>query len=309
MNPFTRLFMGLFSGLRASLTGSYWWHVAELNRLRNSILLGVILPFILMIIAAFLGGWWSWGAKANVLTVAMTAQGVALVWLGLRRFIIGTEIELAFNWRGGPALAAEKYVRLLSAVIASGIASGFIMLVIPAHVNPTLSALLIPATMGGLTYAIWKAGVEWWPKMVWGSVVAVFAIVIPLLWLQLVFDAVPLTAAALNQVPAQVAVEGTPISPTATNAIDQSLAYRILSSSAGQKAFNIVFMALVAIRLISYFSGKPGLWFGTKSLVFALMFMFLTNWFVWGGGPSAIGEFAWNQIPIARRISLDWCNE
>ena len=123
------------------------------------------------------------------------------------------------------------------------------------------------------------------------------------------FDAVPLTAAALNQVPAQVAVEGPPISPTATNAIDQSLAYRILSSSAGQKAFNIVFMALVAIRLISYFSGKPGLWFGTKSLVFALMFMFLTNWFVWGGGPSAIGEFAWNQIPIARRISLDWCNE
>lgn len=304
--------------LSALISGIFNLHRAEAYRVRASIIYGIIAPFFLIVLAAFIGAW-SWNLKAGFLTVVMVCEAGFLLWLGIQRIFLGTELEWFFGGaefsRDAVVDAAESYVRLVAALVASEIAACFIVLLIPAHTNPVLALLLVPATICLVTYAIWIGGVTRWPDIVYWMALGTFLVVVPTLWFQYLLGHTPETISAIPPAISRVAVAGTPIDASVPGAWDHAGAWRIGSMSAGQVAFNAIFVLLFAATTLSRLTGIHAIRRGTLSFLAFVLVMVLANWLFWRGGiddvRKAVDEVSARSAAAAapRTISLDWCND
>lgn len=165
-----------------------YWHTVEFRRLRNSIVAGIIFPFIFLLLAAVAGGW-SWSAKLILIEIELFGAAICLIWLAYRRTPLALEIATAIRIAQDPSLrnpidAAYDYLRLVAAVIASELATGLLILWLPVHRNYPMSFLALATVMIFITYAIWRKGKFWWPKLVYRLafftlVAALFSILFP----------------------------------------------------------------------------------------------------------------------------------
>lgn len=151
----------------------------------------IILPFILIVAGAFLGGI-SMYAKIWLIGIGMTMASGLFVWATARSaaggvLVTATLAKLAVPGRSIPhatMVGAESFFKVISAIAASEIAIGFMALVLPAHVNPAIAILLLPLSFGAATYTIWRGGATWWPGVVGKTMAIGFIFVILALFVQ-----------------------------------------------------------------------------------------------------------------------------
>lgn len=147
----------------------YFWHQAELYRLRNAAAALVFPPLVLMLIGLLLGPWWA--VKSIVMSLMLTCTAIFLIVLGVRRAIIGTEITTALvaarpgttGTVGTPTIAADEYIKIVAAILTSELTIGLLILLLPLHHFPTFSILLIPFGLTLVSAWVWQGGEAWWP--------------------------------------------------------------------------------------------------------------------------------------------------
>jgi hypothetical protein len=151
------------------------WHQVELRSIRNSAVAMVIVPLVFIIPGVFLGAV-SWTWKLIVIQIGIWTATIFLLWLAWRRLLIGSELVTIFvttDPRLKQPISAdarkgvEDYLRLVAAILASEITVGLIALWLPAHKNPLMATLILPAVMVFITHAIWQKGKSRWPSLVY----------------------------------------------------------------------------------------------------------------------------------------------
>lgn len=258
------------------------WHRIEFRRLRNSAVLIILTPLLFILPGAFLGGI-SWELKLSVLGLGMVIVSVELFWLAWRRLIIGAElgtvIELAYTTRPAeeigllrtPARGAELYIRLVAAILTSELAASLAAIWLPAHRDPVMALLLLPAIMIFTTYAIWQKGELWWPEFT--QFIAAFTLVVSLVAI-LVPDIATELASRLERFQGGVisVIRGDP-------------------STIG--AF-WVFGLLALLSLVAYRMGRlaeqPLIRIIAGMVLPILLIMLLIQYFVWGDGAKVIAK-------------------
>lgn len=256
-----------------SMSGN--WNRREIRRTRNSALVIVLVPLLLIIPGAFLGGW-NWGAKVAVIQIGMWISVFVSIWLAWRRVPIGAELSVLLSATDSEKAGREftgdlregvyDYIRLVAAILASEIAAGFIALWLPAHQNPAMALLLLPVTIAFVTYTIWQEGRFWWPALVhW------------LTWFTLVTSVL----AVFLPKAAQEATNG-------SKEVDGYLAALLRGEASVQSVFWIIVAALVIAAMLAqkYGIGK------TKPAAKILIAVLVIWWLAWGPGGGFIKERA-----------------
>jgi hypothetical protein len=150
----------------------------EAYRLRNAILLGVVVPLLFIVPGAFLGGI-SWQLKQATMLCGISLATIYLLYLAWRGAIVGIGISILMKGgddiRSSVADGALGYIRFVSAIIASEIAVGLMLLPFPAHRDPLLALFLIPTGIAAGSYALWQGGVAFWPHIVWRTILIALA--------------------------------------------------------------------------------------------------------------------------------------
>jgi len=139
------------------------------RKLKNSLLAMIVLPLILIVPGAFLGGW-SWTTKVWALQIGTWLAVLFLLGLAKKRLLIGTEIaallEKKTGWKAIKE-GLEDYFKVVAAILASEITVGLISLWLPAHQDPKMFFLLFLVIGVIVFYRVWKGGAVWWPKVVY----------------------------------------------------------------------------------------------------------------------------------------------
>lgn len=149
----------------------------EFRRLRDSLILAIVVALLFILPGAFMGAW-GFIVKVIWLEIGMVIAAVNLLYLAYYRIpggtAVGTTLELAFAEPAGrgivrtPVQGFLRYVRFIAAFLASELTVALIVVWVPAHKNPAMALLAIPVAIAIIGHIIWKGGGEWWAKVVHG---------------------------------------------------------------------------------------------------------------------------------------------
>lgn len=260
----------ILGSIRDAIRGSYWVAADELRLVRNSIVFGVLLPLLFIVPGAFLGGW-SWSLKVWFIGTGIMIAAFFLLWLAWRRALIGIGGGTLWAGRNGRLrdigdetvfAGIGNYIRIIAGVVASEIAFGFIALALPAHVNPTLAILLLPACLGIGAYAAWQGGVTFLPSLVWAAIIMVVLVVVVLLLTQAFL---PDSYKAVEEIKPvaklDAAVRGVIEHGLDVDSAKEALGRLSLERPAGVSGgafffFGVFFLALLAVISISALNGR-----------------------------------------------------
>lgn len=117
-------------------------------------------------------------AKQSFVSVVTAIETIYLAIIMIARIPIGVPaVGLAFLVLGvkpkkGIVLEAlQTYLKSASAIVASAIAFGYLLFLIPIENNPMNGFIIVSLAGLAMTHAIWQEGGWWWPKVVGGIVV------------------------------------------------------------------------------------------------------------------------------------------
>ncbi|TSC60654.1 MAG: hypothetical protein G01um1014107_265 [Parcubacteria group bacterium Gr01-1014_107] len=260
------------------------WNVREFRRARDSLIMSVATVLVFIIPGAFLGGW-SWMAKVIWMEIGLVAIAIHSLYLAYHRAAFGAEIgvavEIAYgtgrggNWLRGVAFTGVegglRYVRFIAALLASELAAGLAVLWLPAHRDPVMALLLLPAIMIFVTYAVWKKGELWWPEFT--QFIAAFTLVVSLVAILVPDIATELSSRLGGFQDGFVAViRGTP------------------STIAAFWIFGLLaLLSLVAYRM-ARLAEQPLVRIIAGMVLPILLVMLLIQYFVWGAGQKTVAD-------------------
>lgn len=165
------------------------FHREELRDLRSNARMAVVIPLFLLY-ASLIAGVASGELLKQVFLAAMlTITSFYFALIAVKRALLGIEMTYVFTTTPSslPTSASDsnplleimrEYLRIAGAIVASETAAGLLLYFVPIQNNPLGTFLLVPLTIGTMSYALWRGAGAWWPFVVGFILIVGFAYVL-----------------------------------------------------------------------------------------------------------------------------------
>lgn len=150
----------------------------QFQKLQRNLIIIAIVVFGLLAMSILIGIVYGGPAKQGFISVVTAFETIYLAIIMVARIPIGVSaVGLAFLVLGvkpkkGIVLESlQTYLKSAAAIVASAIAFGFLLFLIPIENKPMNGFIIVSLAGLAITHAIWREGGGWWPKVVGGVVV------------------------------------------------------------------------------------------------------------------------------------------